>query len=282
MEITESVFHMQQRSEEIRRSGRRIAFVPTMGFFHEGHLELMREAGRRADILVVSIFVNPIQFGPAEDYETYPRDMEGDRTKAENMGVDILYAPSAKEMYPDGFQTRVSVGRITKYLCGISRPGHFDGVTTVVAKLFNAVRPHVVVFGRKDFQQFVVVRRMVEDLNMDIEVIDVPTVREPGGLAMSSRNKYLNPDEKMSALCIKKSMDRAAAMVKEGENDSGKILSEIRKLILDHPYTRIDYIHICDPGTMEDKDTVQGDTLLALAVYVGGTRLIDNCLLTNS
>lgn len=282
MEIIGSIVKMRQKSGEWIRSGKRIAFVPTMGFFHEGHLELMREAGRRADILVVSIFVNPIQFGPAEDYDTYPRDMEGDRTKAENTGVDVLYTPSASEMYPDGFQTRVSVGRITQHLCGLSRPGHFEGVTTVVAKLFNAVRPHVALFGRKDFQQFMVIRRMVEDLDMDIDVIGVPTVREPDGLAMSSRNKYLNPDERRSALSIKKSMDSAAVMVSEGEKDSGRIISAIRKLILDHPYTRIDYIRICDPVTMEDKDTVRGETLLALAVYVGGTRLIDNCLLNNS
>lgn len=279
MEIIDSIVKMRQRSGEWRRSGKRIVFVPTMGFLHEGHLELMRVGKRLGDLLVISIFVNPTQFAPTEDFDEYPRDREGDLAKAENADVDVVFMPHAEEMYPDGFQTTVSVGSVSKYLCGLSRPDHFGGVATVVTKLFHIVRPDMAVFGEKDFQQLTVIRRMVKDLNMGIEIIGVPTVREPDGLAMSSRNEYLSPAERKSALSLKKSLDMAAQMVEEGERDSGVIVSAVRELILDHPFTEIDYVHIVDPLTMEDRSTVHGERLLALAVHVGRTRLIDNCML---
>jgi pantoate--beta-alanine ligase len=250
-----------------------------MGFFHEGHLELMRVAKQRADKLVISLFVNPIQFGPSEDYQSYPRDMDGDLSKAKGAGADIVFTPSVEEMYPEGFQTRISVEKLGQHLCGISRPGHFDGVTTVVAKLFNITSPHVAVFGEKDYQQLTVISRMVQDLNMDIQIVGVPTVREPDGLAMSSRNTYLTPEQRKSALSLKKSLDLAEDMVSKGEKDASKIRGAIEKLILSHPLTQIDYISLCHPTTLEDLKSVERRCLLALAVRVGKTRLIDNRLL---
>jgi pantoate--beta-alanine ligase len=276
MEIIDNVTGMQKRCEEIRREGKTIALVPTMGFLHDGHLELMREGNWLADILVISIFVNPTQFGPIEDYQDYPRDMEGDLKKAEGAGVDIVFTPSVEEMYPEGFQTKVVVERVTKHLCGLSRPGHFDGVATVVAKLFNIIKPHIAIFGQKDFQQLTVIRRMVRDLNMDIEIIGIPTIREPDGLAMSSRNKYLNTEERKSALCLKKSIDMTLGLIKEGERDAEKLKIAIRESILKHPFTDIDYVSICNPFSLEEIETIQGKALLAIAIKVGKTRLIDN------
>jgi pantoate--beta-alanine ligase len=276
MEIIDNVTGMQKRCEEIRREGKTIALVPTMGFLHDGHFELMREGNWLADILVISIFVNPTQFGPIEDYQDYPRDMEGDLKKAEGAGVDIVFTPSVEEMYPEGFQTKVVVERVTKYLCGLSRPGHFEGVATVVAKLFNIIKPHIAIFGQKDFQQLTVIRRMVRDLNMDIEIIGIPTIREPDGLAMSSRNKYLNTEERKSALCLKKSIDMTLGLIKEGERDAEKLKIAIRESILKHPFTDIDYVSICNPFSLEEIETIQGKALLAIAIKVGKTRLIDN------
>jgi pantoate--beta-alanine ligase len=279
MEVIDTIDAMQVRCEKLRLSGQTISLVPTMGFFHEGHLELMRVGKRHSDVLVISIFVNPIQFGPNEDYETYPRDTEGDLSKAREVGVDFAFVPSLKEMYPDGFQTKITVEKVTKHLCGISRPDHFDGVTTVVAKLFNITKPHVAIFGQKDYQQLTVISRMVEDLKMDIQIVGVPTVREPDGLAMSSRNSYLSPDERRSALCLKKSIDLAYDMVREGEKDVNNIKLAVEKLILGHPFTKLDYIILCHPVTLENTETIEGETLLALAVRVGKTRLIDNRLI---
>jgi pantoate--beta-alanine ligase len=272
----EKTTQMQEKSRQFRSDGKTIAFVPTMGFLHDGHLELLREGKRRADVLILSIFVNPTQFGPAEDYGQYPKDMEGDLKKAEGAGADIVFTPPVGEMYPYGFQTKITVERVPEHLCGLSRPGHFEGVATVVAKLFNITKPHVALFGQKDFQQLSVIRRMVTDLNMDIEIIGVPTVRETDGLAMSSRNKYLCPEERKSALCLKKSIDMALAMIKAGERDTEKIKSSVRDLILSYPFTDIDYINICDPLTLDDLRTINEKALLALAVRVGKTRLIDN------
>jgi pantoate--beta-alanine ligase len=276
MEIIDNVTGMQKRCEEIRREGKAIALVPTMGFLHDGHLELMREGNWLADILIISIFVNPTQFGPVEDYQDYPRDMEGDLKKAEEAGVDIVFTPSVEEMYPEGFQTKVVVERVTKYLCGLSRPGHFEGVATVVAKLFNIIKPHIAIFGQKDFQQLTVIRRMVRDLNMDIEIIGIPTIREPDGLAMSSRNKYLNAEERESALCLKKSIDMTLGLIKEGERDAEKLKIAIREFILKHPFTDIDYVSICNLFSFEEIETIQGKALMAIAIKVGKTRLIDN------
>ncbi len=209
MEIIQTVQDMQQWSDAVRAAGQVIAFVPTMGFLHEGHLELMRAGIKHSDRLVISIFVNPTQFGPNEDLDQYPRDEEGDLEKADNVGVDIVFMPSVKEMYPEGSQTSVRVEKLPQHLCGLSRPGHFDGVTTVVAKLFHIVKPNIAVFGQKDYQQLAVISKMVMDLNMDIQIIGAPIYREPDGLAMSSRNSYLSQEERRSALCLKKSIDLA-------------------------------------------------------------------------
>lgn len=279
MEVITGVRKMQQKAEELRLSRKILSFVPTMGFFHEGHLELMRVAKRHSDVVTISIFVNPMQFGPAEDLSTYPRDLEGDLSNAGQEGVDFAFVPSVKELYPEGFETKVSVEKLTKHLCGLQRPTHFDGVTTVVAKLFNIIKPHLAVFGQKDFQQLAVISRMAEDLNMDIRIVGVPTVREADGVAMSSRNAYLSPEERKSALCLKKSVDLAREMVHQGERKSDRIIKAIENLILGHPYTQIDYVTLCDPVTLEDLETVAAETLLALAVKVGKTRLIDNGLL---
>jgi pantoate--beta-alanine ligase len=279
LEIIETVDKMHARSEGIRLSGKKIGLFPTLGFLHEGHLELIRQVKKRSDFVVMSLFVNPIQFGPNEDFEKYPRDTEGDLKKAKGEGVDMAFMPSVQEMYPHGFQSVVRVDNITKYLCGKSRPGHFEGVTTVVAKLFNIIKPHIAVFGQKDFQQLAVIRRMVKDLDMDIEIVGVPTFREPDGLAMSSRNKYLNQEERKSALSLKKAMDMAIKMAEQGERESKKIIASISELILSFPFTNIDYINICDPDTLEDISLLKEKSLLAMAVRVGSTRLIDNCLI---
>ena len=247
-----------------------------MGYFHEGHLNLMRLGRERGDCLAVSIYVNPTQFAPTEDFEAYPRDFERDRRLAEEVGVDWIFTPDNREMYPDGYRTYVEVEGVTANLCGISRPRFFRGVTTVCTKLFHIVMPHVAVFGRKDFQQYVTIKRMVQDLNMPIEVIGMQTTREPDGLAMSSRNSYLKPEERETALSLSRSLRLAKELYEKGERDSGIILAEVRKLIADYPRAEIDYAKICDTATMEDAARIEGETVLALAVRVGRTRLIDN------
>lgn len=279
MEIISNIVEMQKLSEGIKLSGRKIGLFPTLGFLHEGHLELIRKGREISDKLVMSLFVNPTQFGPGEDLDKYPRNMEGDTAKAEAEEVDIIFTPSPEEMYPDGFQSSIKVEEITQVLCGKSRSGHFEGVTTVVAKLFNIVKPHFAMFGQKDFQQLAVIRRMVKDLNMDIQIIDVPTVREDDGLAMSSRNKYLSREERKSALALKEAIDAAVKMARDGETNSQAIISTVKKMILSYPFTSVEYINICDPMTLEDIDIITGKSLMAMAVKVGDTRLIDNCLL---
>jgi pantoate--beta-alanine ligase len=279
MEIIKTIREMQERSEAFRMAGQTLSLVPTMGFLHEGHLELMRVAKRNSDKLIISIFVNPTQFGPAEDYDQYPRDEAGDLKKARDVGVDVVFLPSAGEMYPEGHQTTVKVLRVTQYLCGISRPEHFEGVTTVVAKLFNITKPHVAVFGQKDYQQLTVISRMVKDLDMAIQIVGVPTVREEDGIAMSSRNKYLTPEERASALCLKKSLDLADEMFNGGERNASVMKEAMEALIQRHPFTEIDYVSLCDATTLEEIDTLGQESLLALAVKVGKTRLIDNCLI---
>jgi pantoate--beta-alanine ligase len=279
MEILEHIDVIQRKCEDLRLAGKILGLVPTMGFFHEGYLELMRVVKRHADVVIISIFVSPTQFGPSEDFESYPRDTKGDLEKAREVGVDIVFLPSVQEMYPDGFQTKVSVAKVTKHLCGLSIPTHFDGVTTVVAKLFNITKPHLAVFGQKDYQRLTVISRMVRDLNMDIDIVGVPTLREPDGLAMSSRNTHLSPEERKSALCLKKSLDLARRLVGSGERSAEKVKKALEELILSHPYTVVDCITLCHPVTLEDVETLEAETLLALAVKVGKTRLIDNCLL---
>jgi len=279
MKVIETVEQMQRESDSLRKAGHAISLVPTMGFLHEGHLELMRVAKAHSDKVIMSLFVNPTQFGPSEDFEEYPRDTEGDLEKARSVGVDIVFMPLVEEMYPTGSQTMVTVEKLTQHLCGLSRAGHFDGVTTVVAKLFNSTKPHLAVFGQKDYQQLAVISRMVMDLDMDIQIIGVPIVRESDGLAMSSRNNYLSPGERRSALCLKKSLDLAEKMFYDGTTDAGVIRGSVESLIQKYPFTEIDYITLCDPLTLEDIETLGTESLLALAVRVGKTRLIDNGLI---
>ncbi len=270
---------MQSLANSFREKGYKVCLVPTMGYFHEAHLSLMRLGKRLCDKLVVSVFVNPIQFGPSEDFERYPRDLERDKNLAREAGVDVLFAPCAQEMYPEGFQTYVEVMELSKPLCGASRPGHFRGVATVVLKLFNIVKPHVAVFGLKDYQQYLVIKRMVKDLNLGIEIVGHPIVREPDGLAMSSRNVYLSSEERRSALCLYKSILRAKELLSRGVRNVNDLKKEIVKLISSYPYTKIDYVEFRDPETLEPVEEVSAPTLLALAVYVGSARLIDNAIL---
>lgn len=271
---------MQRRSEQLRREGRTLAFVPTMGFLHEGHLALMREGRKRADLLVVSIYVNPTQFAPSEDFETYPRDLERDRRLAETIPVDILFTPDDRDMYPDACQTFVTPQDLGRRMCGISRPHFFRGVATVVSKLFHVVRPQVALFGEKDFQQLTVIRRMVKDLNFAVNIVGVPTVRESDGLAMSSRNAYLKPEQRAAALSLSRSLKQAQARVAAGETRTEHLLAAAAAEIGAFPDTDIDYIVIVDPETLEDMDVVDRPARMAMAVKVGATRLIDNMPLT--
>jgi pantoate--beta-alanine ligase len=267
---------IQHQCMSLRRAGKTIGFVPTMGAFHEGHISLMRRARADNDIVVVSIFVNPIQFGRGEDFDNYPRDLHGDLAQAERVGVDLVFVPSVEAIYPKGFQTYVDVAELTEGLCGASRPGHFRGVTTVVTKLFNLVRPHRAYFGQKDYQQSAVVRRLVADLNMDLEVVLLPTVREADGLAMSSRNIRLTPEERRAASVLHASLGRAKERIRAGERSAKAILKEVRGLIETEPLARIDYVTLCHPDTLQPLDRVEGPALIALAVRFGDTRLIDN------
>jgi pantoate--beta-alanine ligase len=276
MRIIQSVKEMQDYSESLRLKGQKIAFVPTMGYFHDGHLSLMKAGKERGDCLVISIYVNPIQFGPTEDLEKYPRDFDRDVRLADNVGVDVVFYPNNQEMYPSLFQTLVKVENVTRNLCGMSRPDHFNGVTTVCAKLFNIVKPHVAIFGRKDFQQLVTVKRMVRDLNLDLEIVGMPIVRESDGLAMSSRNVYLKEKERNSALNLSRSLKLAKEMYDKGERNASVILNAVKKMIEQHPDCTIDYVKICDSTTIADVEKIEGETLLALAVKVSSTRLIDN------
>jgi pantoate--beta-alanine ligase len=270
---------MQHWAETQRLAGRTIALVPTMGFFHSGHLNLMRQAREIADTVVVSLFVNPLQFGAGEDFEKYPRDLERDRQLAEQVGVDVLFTPRYEDLYPEGFQTYVTVERVTRGLCGASRPEHFRGVSTIVCKLFQLVKPSKAIFGLKDYQQVVTIKQMVRDLDMDLEVIGLPTVREADGLAMSSRNVYLSPEERRSALSLSQSLSAAKKSCREGEREAGVILAEVTQILTRHPGNRIDYVQIVHPETLADLETIESRGILALAVWVGRTRLIDNCLL---
>lgn len=279
MNIISSITEMQQTALSLKRAGKRIAFVPTMGFLHEGHASLLREGRTRGDILVLSIFVNPIQFGPNEDLERYPRNLEGDCAIARASGVDIVFTPTAAEMYPAGFQTSIRVRDLALPLCGASRPGHFDGVATVVTKLFNCVQPDVALFGNKDFQQLAIIRRMTLDMSLPVEIVGMPIVREADGLAMSSRNAYLSPEERKSALCLSRAIQVVRTRYGAGESRAETLLSAARELILAEPTASIDYLEFRDSGTLETVSTVSDTTLMALAVKIGTTRLIDNTLL---
>jgi pantoate--beta-alanine ligase len=279
MKIINSIVHMQALAIAPEREGRRIAFVPTMGYLHEGHASLLREGRKRGDVLVLSIFVNPIQFGRNEDLDSYPRNLERDFQTADACGVDIVFTPTAAEMYPPGFQTGVTVRDIALPLCGGSRPGHFDGVATVVAKLFNVIRPDVALFGCKDYQQLAVIRRMTSDLNMPIEIIGMPIVREADGLAMSSRNAYLSPPERQSALCLSRAVSRARGLFAAGERSVAVLLRETLAVIGQEPAAVIDYVEFRDGEMLQELEVADATTLLALAVKIGKTRLIDNTVL---
>jgi pantoate--beta-alanine ligase len=276
MIVIEKARDMQRHADSLRQKGARIAFVPTMGFLHRGHLSLMEEGKKRGDCLVTSIYVNPTQFGPKEDLAKYPRDFDMDYKLCEGVGVDVIYFPSNDEMYPRHYQTYVDLEGVTQNLCGLSRPGHFRGVATVCAKLFNLVKPHVAVFGKKDFQQLVVIKRMVEDMNMDLEIVGLDTVREPDGLAMSSRNTYLKPEERESALSLSRGLKMAQGMYTRGERDAAVIIDAVSRFIAGHPHATIDYVKICDTTTMKDVARLDGESVMALAVRVGAARLIDN------
>jgi pantoate--beta-alanine ligase len=279
MELIATIRDMTRFSETVRQKDQTIAFVPTMGFLHEGHLALMQKALTCADHLVVSIFVNPAQFGPNEDFSTYPRALEQDLEKCRKNGVSAVFTPTDEQMYPPGFETYVILENLPFHLCGLSRPGFFKGVATVVTKLFNIVRPHTAVFGEKDFQQLTVIRRMVTDLNMGIDIVGVPIVREPDGLAMSSRNKYLTPAQRTHARLLSRSLETAENAVKNGERDAKKVLDLAGDILATGSDMRVDYLSLCDPQTLEDVALIQKETLMAMAVWVGKTRLIDNRVL---
>ncbi len=281
MQVIKAIQAMKERSSQARREGEVIVFVPTMGFFHEGHLSLMREGRKLGDLLVVSLFVNPSQFGPNEDFKNYPRDFERDRKMAEGAGTDILFAPETGEMYPPGHQTFVRVEKVTQNLCGRSRPTHFQGVTTVVTMLFEMVMPHVAIFGEKDYQQLVTIKQMVRDLHMNVEVVGMPTVREADGWAMSSRNANLLPKERNAALSLYRSLQKANELLQKGERNADQILQDMKRILQSEPLVNIDYAQICDARTLEDADRIEGDVVVALAAYLGKTRLIDNVVFRN-
>ena len=276
MEIITTAAKMRERSSAWHRAGQRIGFVPTMGYLHEGHLSLIRLARCRADVVVVSIFVNPTQFGPAEDLAAYPRDFEGDAQRCRAEGVDVLFHPPVSEMYAPDASTWVVEERLSRGLCGVARPTHFRGVCTVVARLFNLVGPDVAVFGEKDAQQLRVVRRMVRDLGFPVEIAAAPTVREPDGLAMSSRNRYLTPEERRQAVCLRRALDEAERRYAAGERRAAVLEQAMRETLAAAPAARPDYVEIVNDETLEPVETCDQPVLVALAVRFGRARLIDN------
>jgi pantoate--beta-alanine ligase len=278
MRIITTIKEMQEVSEALRKE-KTIGFVPTMGYLHEGHLSLVRKARELADTVVVSIFVNPIQFGPKEDLAQYPRDFQRDRELLGQEKTDIIFFPSAEEMYPHNYATFVEVRELGHHLCGLKREGHFQGVTTVVTKLFNAVKPHYAIFGQKDYQQLKIIEKMVEDLNMDLEVVCCPTFREEDGLAMSSRNKYLSPDERQKALALHASIKKVQDLFGNGISDASILREEGKKVLADEAGVDIEYVTICSTDTLDDIEQVEKSSLYAVAARVGKTRLIDNTLL---
>jgi pantoate--beta-alanine ligase len=279
MEQLTSPQEMQQWANDQRRAGRTVAFVPTMGYLHRGHLKLLEYGRALADRLVLSLFVNPLQFGPGEDFERYPRDAQRDRDLAQEAGVDILFSPTPDDLYPPHFQTYITVEKVTQGLCAASRPGHFRGVATVVAKLFNLVKPHWAIFGLKDYQQYVVIRQMARDLNLDLEVVGRPTIREKDGLALSSRNVYLSPPERKSALSLSAALKAAQEHCRRGERRAALLLAEVVRMISGQPGTRLDYARIVDAETLEEIEIIKNRAVLLLAAWVGKTRLIDNAFL---
>ena len=280
MRIVSTVEEVREQVKEWRAEGFSVGLVPTMGYLHEGHKSLIDKAVRQNDKVVVSVFVNPIQFGPTEDLATYPRDIERDAALCENAGAALIFHPEKENMYFDDFCTYVDMDNLTKGLCGKSRPTHFRGVCTVVSKLFNIVQPDRAYFGQKDAQQLAVVRRMVRDLNFDLEIIGCPIIREEDGLAKSSRNTYLSAEERKAAVVLHKSLEKGERMLRGGEKDAEKIKQAIREVILAEPLAKIDYVEVVDFDTLESVETADGEVLTAIAVYIGKTRLIDNVSVT--
>jgi pantoate--beta-alanine ligase len=278
MEIAKTIESVRHLVKAARNAGRKIGFVPTMGALHIGHVSLIEAAKKKCDFVVVSIFVNPTQFGPKEDFKKYPRPFKADLNICRKAGVDVVFVPTPKAMYPGENLTWVDVEKLSEPLCGKFRPGHFHGVATICAKLFNIVAPDFAFFGQKDAQQAIVIKKMVADLNMPLEIVVCPTVREKNGLAMSSRNQYLTPQQKKDAAYIYKSLQKCRQMIKQGVKDTGKIKSQMRKMIRQIPSIEIQYISIVDAETLQNIDRVAGKVLAAVAVKIGPTRLIDNIL----
>jgi len=279
MKICETIDDMRSASRATRRKGKHLGFVPTMGALHEGHLSLVRSAKAKCDVVAVSIFVNPLQFGPNEDLAKYPRTFERDLALLEKEAVDFLFAPTREEMYPAGAVTYVTVEGLSEKLCGKSRPGHFRGVTTVVAKLFHIVEPDLAFFGQKDAAQATIIRRMVRDLNLPVEIVVCPIVREPDGLAMSSRNAYLNPQERKSALVLHRALVAIESRFNQGEKNAAALIEAGKLVLAQEPAVRLDYFDIVDPVTLDPLQQLTRHALLAIAAFVGNTRLIDNILL---
>jgi pantoate--beta-alanine ligase len=276
--IIETISGIQSYVAACRKRAMRVGFVPTMGAFHEGHLTLMREARRNNDAVIVSIFVNPIQFSAGEDYDRYPRRLEQDTKMADSERVDVLFAPSVAEMYPKGFDTYVDQTDLPVKLCGAFRAGHFRGVMTIVTKLFNIVKPDVAYFGQKDYQQSLIIRRTTTDLNLEVAIKVLPTVREEDGVAMSSRNMYLGPKQRKDAMCLIAALRRAEDMVNNGESSAARVSTEMKRVIRRVKGTRVEYIAIVNSDTLEPVKEIKGKTLIALAVRIGKARLIDNVI----
>lgn len=281
MEIIKRTPQMRTLARKLREEGNRVGFVPTMGALHAGHLSLMQRARQMSDIVVVSIFINPIQFGPNEDLDRYPRDLARDAELCTSRGVDYIFAPLLDEIYPEDFSTYVIVEGLSDTLCGASREGHFRGVTTVVAKLFNIVSPHFAFFGRKDAQQAIILKRMIEDLQMDVEAVVCPIVRDEDGLALSSRNVYLSPEERKAATVLHRSLEKAQVLYGSGVREASEIAEAMKELIAAEPLARLDYLSIVNTKDLEPVRTITDDqtVLIALAGYFGKTRLIDNVVL---
>jgi pantoate--beta-alanine ligase len=279
MKLVRSISEMNGLGRAARSRGAHLGLVPTMGALHEGHLSLVRAARERSDLVAASIFVNPTQFGPNEDFAKYPRALESDCALLEREGVELVFAPSVEEMYPQGAVSWVVVGGLSERLCGKSRPGHFRGVTTVVAKLFHIVEPDLAFFGQKDAAQVAIIRRMVRDLNMPVTIAVCPIVREPDGLAISSRNAYLSPQERQSALVLYRSLMRVQKLFESGERNSARLVAAAKQVFAGEPAVRLDYIEVVDPETLEPETAVTRRALMAVAALVGQTRLIDNILL---
>lgn len=281
MKIIRSIRQMSNISRSNRMRGKTIGFVPTMGALHEGHLSLMRRAHKENDIVVVSIFVNPTQFGPQEDFKKYPRNLKGDAGLCRKEDVDIIFCPDAKDIYSENYKTYVEVCDLSNVLCGKSRPGHFRGVATVVTKLFNIVQPDIAYFGQKDAQQAIIIKRMTEDLNIPVKIKVMPIVREKDGLAMSSRNVYLNAQERRDALVLSQSLALAKNLIQNGLRDPNRIISRLKQFIQKKKSAKIDYIAIVDQDNLKPVRKISGNCLIALAVWIGKTRLIDNTVIRN-